>query len=224
MRTKISSILALIVGLLLIPMAASASLSSYTYTLSAPNSTISNYTGPYATVKVDLDTATPTIATIKAEGLTNGGYIYLLGDGGSLDLNVNVNSAMYNISNISATYLTGFSNGNYYSNGSNNISEFGNFNASLKNNGGFMEAAQTLTLTLTNTSGGTWANASDVLAKNDKNFLAAAHIYVWDGTYDHGKPNDAKATGFVATPIPAAAWLLGSGLLGLVGIRRKKTA
>jgi hypothetical protein len=24
------------------------------------------------------------------------------------------------------------------------------------------------------------------------------------------------------TPIPAAAWLLGSGLLGLVGIRRRK--
>jgi hypothetical protein len=26
---------------------------------------------------------------------------------------------------------------------------------------------------------------------------------------------------YVATPIPAAAWLLGSGLLGLVGVRRK---
>ncbi|NVN98839.1 MAG: VPLPA-CTERM sorting domain-containing protein [Geobacteraceae bacterium] len=25
-----------------------------------------------------------------------------------------------------------------------------------------------------------------------------------------------------ATPIPAAAWLLGSGLLGLVGVRRRK--
>jgi hypothetical protein len=27
---------------------------------------------------------------------------------------------------------------------------------------------------------------------------------------------------YTPTPIPAAAWLLGSGLLGLVGMRRKK--
>jgi hypothetical protein len=29
------------------------------------------------------------------------------------------------------------------------------------------------------------------------------------------------ATGTIATPVPAAVWLLGSGLMGLLGIRRK---
>jgi hypothetical protein len=33
--------------------------------------------------------------------------------------------------------------------------------------------------------------------------------------------NDGSVT---ATPIPTAAWLLGTGLIGLVGIRRRMTA
>jgi len=37
-------------------------------------------------------------------------------------------------------------------------------------------------------------------------------------TFVAGTPNPNS----VATPVPAAAWLLGSGLLGLVGIRRRK--
>jgi hypothetical protein len=38
------------------------------------------------------------------------------------------------------------------------------------------------------------------------------------GTLSFGVTTEAKAS---AVPVPAAAWLLGSGLLGLVGIRRK---
>jgi hypothetical protein len=40
-----------------------------------------------------------------------------------------------------------------------------------------------------------------------------------DGTLSIGTPAPHAAT---PTPIPAAAWLLGSGLLGLAGIRRRK--
>jgi hypothetical protein len=45
-----------------------------------------------------------------------------------------------------------------------------------------------------------------------------------NGTLTVGAPalQSQSAYTYTATPIPAAAWLLGSGLLGLVGIRRRK--
>jgi len=67
----------------------------------------------------------------------------------------------------------------------------------------------------------------------------------WTWSFDHGNTNDitsidisftgSKTTGIglafdnfqtdsSAVPIPGAVWLLGSGLLGLIGIRRKKKA
>ena len=44
----------------------------------------------------------------------------------------------------------------------------------------------------------------------------------WDGSKEIYGPAVSGAVEVNATPIPAAAWLLGSGLLGLAGIRRKK--
>ena len=69
-------------------------------------------------------------------------------------------------------------------------------------------------------------------------------IFNWDGTYGHAYTLDYAATvpstsaafpgtkfflhseGLVvsAVPVPAAAWLLGSGLLGLAGVARRKKA
>jgi len=42
------------------------------------------------------------------------------------------------------------------------------------------------------------------------------------GAVDGGMYNIGPNMDVTPTPIPAAAWLLGSGLMGLVGIRRKK--
>lgn len=42
------------------------------------------------------------------------------------------------------------------------------------------------------------------------------------GTINMAATGDCSATGVSAVPVPAAAWLFGSGLLGLVGIARKK--
>ena len=54
--------------------------------------------------------------------------------------------------------------------------------------------------------------------------------YVWfeGGYYEddgltHGNANFLDAFGANPVPIPGAVWLLGSGLLGLIGIRRKKS-
>lgn len=53
---------------------------------------------------------------------------------------------------------------------------------------------------------------------NDEGYYAAAHL---QNINSSGESTWVVAT---PTPIPAAAWLFGSGLLGLVGIRRKKSA
>jgi hypothetical protein len=55
----------------------------------------------------------------------------------------------------------------------------------------------------------TAANASSTIAFNFQNDVSIYHL------------DNVSAT---PTPIPAAAWLLGSGLMGLVGIRRKPKA
>jgi hypothetical protein len=49
-------------------------------------------------------------------------------------------------------------------------------------------------------------------------YLAAIHLQNTPGSEGSSW---VRAT---PTPIPAAAWLFGSGLLGMIGLRRKKSA
>ncbi len=67
-------------------MALNASADSV-FNLDTGNSAISGYTGPYASVDVNLTSAT--MATITFTSLTNSGNIYLMGGGGSVGVNVN---------------------------------------------------------------------------------------------------------------------------------------
>ena len=59
--------------------------------------------------------------------------------------------------------------------------------------------------------------------------FTGTYNYIWfeGGFYEddgltHGNANFLDAFGANAVPIPGAVWLLGSGLLGLIGIRRRK--
>ena len=45
----------------------------------------------------------------------------------------------------------------------------------------------------------------------------------WDGTHEIYGPSVNGTVEVTPTPIPAGAWLFGSGLLGLAGIRRKQS-
>jgi len=59
-------------------------------------------------------------------------------------------------------------------------------------------------------------------AKNDYNGKGVSVLNIWgDAGHTVYKQDMLIAT---PTPIPAAAWLLGSGILGLVGVRRKMRA
>ena len=44
------------------------------------------------------------------------------------------------------------------------------------------------------------------------------------GYFDIGSGNSMHVTSVSTVPVPAAVWLFGSGLLGLVGIARRKKA
>uniref|UniRef100_UPI00257E12D7 hypothetical protein n=1 Tax=Desulfobacter sp. UBA2225 TaxID=1961413 RepID=UPI00257E12D7 len=75
-----------------------------------------------------------------------------------------------------------------------NIAGFGRYSLILGTNP--PNAVDTLSFTLFGTG---WMSAADVLAFNDKGYLAAAHILMNDGSGN---------TGFAsAVPIPAAVWL-----------------
>jgi hypothetical protein len=192
-----------------------------TYDINVPNTALSSLTGPYATVTVDLTSST--MATITFASDIVGGNIYLLGDGSSVD--VNVNAASWTLSNILGSNAgTGFTPGPWSDSGSGNVSAFGVFNQTITSFDGFTHSSDTISFDLQNTSG-TWANAGDVLTANAGGNTVAAHIFVTSNPANAA--NGALVTGFAtddgAPTVPDAAstlGLLGLALTGVAGLRR----
>jgi hypothetical protein len=235
-------VLLAIAAVLLVPLAAQA---DTTYQLTYYNAALSGYPQPFADVTVNR--TGNTTADITFTGLTTGGYTYFMGDGSTFALNVN--AASFTVGTITETTpypslftptLVGPPPPGATPIGSGQVDGFGNFNLTIDNSDGAFSSAQTGSFTLTNNSG-TWASDADVLTNISTQYpyLAAAHIFVF--TFDaqgnltsinpEGRPG-ALTTGFAANgppsgglvPVPPTAWLLGSGLLGLLLLgRRRKT-
>jgi len=198
-----------------------------TYTLNNPNPALSGFTGPYATATITLTDSTH--ATVTFDSLKNGGYIYLLGDGGTADLNVN---GAYTLGAVTETNsISGFTP-TFSANAPGQVDGFGTFNLSLNNDGGFTDSATHIAFTLTKTSG-SWADASSVLTANGDGAFVAVHAFACaEGTSGSGctTSTGAAATGFAAnggavnTPEPTTISLLASlGVLmaAVVGFRRR---
>ncbi len=198
---------------------------------------VPDYTGPYATVDVNLTDSTH--ATITLASLSNGNFTYLFNDGGIFGLNVNGAYNAVVAGNITFTQPSGFSGWTFKNNVPGSEDGFGDFNLSLNSTSGdFNKSLDSLTLVLTKTSG-TWTNDTDVLTKNGSNELAAAHVFVWDRTLPIS--DGARTTGFASgdgsspppsqepNPVPEPSSLvmagIGIGCIGLYGlVRRKKLA
>jgi hypothetical protein len=193
-----------------------ASADTITYTLNNSNLG-SSFTGPFATVVVNLTSSTTATITFTA------GSGYVLMDSSIAD--VNVNSATWSIGSFSFACGGAGCNG-----GSKNVNGFGTFNQTTNAFGGFGNALSSVSFTITNTSG-TWASAANVLTANSQGGHAAVHVapislggactgFASDGTE---KAGSTTASGCTPT-VPdggVTLMLLGGTLAGLETLRRK---
>jgi hypothetical protein len=192
-------------------------------TLGAPDAKISGDTGPYATVTITL--TSPTTANVEFDSLTNGGNLYLIGDGGVADLNVNGTYAP--LSSVVESSSVGFSP-TFKDNVPGQVNGFGVFNLSL-NNTNASDLATQISFSLTDTSG-SWSSVSDVLIGNNDGYLGAAHIFPCptpcSTSSTIGASGYAAGNEVTLAPEPASMLLFGTGLLaiGTVVRRRRLTA
>jgi hypothetical protein len=192
------------------------------YSITVGNSAISGFTGPYGSADVHLVDSTHATITFTSNLGPVAGNSYLFGGTGSVD--VNVNATTFTLGAISGTTAgTGFTAGPYSNGGSGNVDGFGVFNQTINSFDGFTHASNTITFSLTDTSG-TWASDATVLKANSNGAFVGAHIFVTASPANTA--NGALATGFAAnggSHVPdggTTLMLLGSALAGLAVMRR----
>ncbi len=210
-----------VVGILLV---ASPAFADLMMTLNTGNSAISGFTGPYAFVDIHLVDSTHATATFTSN--TVAPNIYLMGDGGTVALNINATS--WTIGSFVATNAgTGFTPGPLSDGGAGNEDGFGSFNQTVNSFDGFTHSSDTISFTITNT-GGTWSSAANVLTPNASGYAAAVHTFVTSSPADAA--NGALATGYAVdgptASEPSTLMLLGSGIVGFayLTVRRRRVA
>ena len=176
----------------------------FSFELSTPNAALGPFPGPYALVEFDYLSSTTVNVTFT--GLN--GYAFV--NGGSVALNVN--AASFTVSDIDWTVRDAGGSTSVYQVPAQNVDGFKKFNLVLDQPTAANPATM-ISFTLTNTSQEWSDSLYSILTGNGSGWYAAAHVV----------PAGSSTTGYAANavPIPAAVWLLGSGLIGLAGLRRR---
>ncbi|HEY4831015.1 MAG TPA: PEP-CTERM sorting domain-containing protein [Waddliaceae bacterium] len=193
------------------------------FSLITPNSDLTGFPSPYATVTVTTSGPNSNTATVMFSSDSTGGFLYLIGATNAADVNVNATS--FTPSNAITTSLPGFTPPSISFDNNRNVSSFGSFNLNLIFSDGFTNSVNSVTFNLTDNSG-TWASAANVLTDNNSGNLAAMHALVCSSS-SCTVGGGAITTGFVsgqqvATPEPGTWLLMGSSLMGMYALTALK--
>ncbi len=223
MRTKTLMAIMILAGALFLLFNPVSSIADQVYTIGIGNTGatgISGYPAPYGTVDVALN-VTGKIATFTFTPDTTSGFTYLLVDSSAADVNLNkAGGGTFTAAFVSATAVTtdsfsaptpvGPPPPSATPFGSGTVDGFGSFNLTFDLAGSVEAPASQIIYTVTRSTG-TWANASDVLALNNKDYVAAMHVAVFNSN-DVNNGNQLR-TGFagngVRVPEPGILILLG---------------
>jgi hypothetical protein len=238
------TLLVLMAVLAVLAFASIASADSVTYTLGIGNvpNVPADALAPYGSVTVTLQSSTsalfeyttlapaPLSATNDANDLAGHSYTFI--DGSSVA--ANINATTFTVGSITAKDdLSNTLDGNYTAvTGFQNLDGFGRFNLAIDgpNDTGAANDTDFLSFIVTGTNVN-WLTASDVtkfaLTPNGDTttYLVGAHVDP-DWAASHGSTFFVvNGSGPSPIPLPPSALLLGSGLLGLLGLgyRQRKT-
>jgi hypothetical protein len=128
----------------------------------SPNSAISPFPAPYAPVDVNLTTSAT--ATATSTSVDSGTDSFLMGDGGSVEVNVNV--ASFTVGAISGKPLSAtFDPLSLSNSGSKNVNGFGTLNLTIDDSDDFKNAVNSISFVIINANG-TSTTPNDVLIPN----------------------------------------------------------
>ncbi len=189
------------------------------YSLTVGNSAISGYPPPYGSASVTLVGST---ATITFTAANTAAFQYLFGNGSSVDVNVN---GGFTVGPITGTQLPGFTLTSYSNAGAKNVDGFGVFNLTIDGGAGYTTSSNSITFTVTQTSGTPWATDANVLTANGNGAFVAAHIFV--AAFPASPAAGALVTGFAANggavnaPDGGTTVMLLGAALGALGMARR---